>query len=65
MFSYREMTEADNEAVADLIRYNLKKYGLDIPGTVYFDEGLDRLSDFYGNDQMLVCKVVVHAAVPV
>ena len=65
MFSYREMIEADNEAVADLIRYNLKKYGLDIPGTVYFDEGLDRLSDFYGNDQMLVCKVVVHAAVPV
>lgn len=50
MFNYREMTEADNEAVAALIRYNLKKHGLDIPGTVYFDEGLDRLSDFYGND---------------
>ena len=65
MFSYREMTEADNEAVADLIRYNLKKYGLDIPGTVYFDEGLDRLSDFYGNDQMLVCQVVKDTAFPV
>ena len=25
----------------------LKKHGLDIPGTVYFDEGLDHLSSFY------------------
>ncbi len=51
MFKYREMTEADNEAVAALVRDNLKKFGLDIPGTVYFDAGLDRLSDFYGNDE--------------
>ncbi len=48
MLKYREMTEADNEAVAALIRNNLKKVGLDIPGTVYFDEGLDHLSDYYG-----------------
>ena len=33
--------------LAALIRYNLKKHGLDIPGTVYFDEGLDHLSSFY------------------
>ncbi len=46
---FREMTEADNEAVAALIRNNLKKFGLDIPGTVFFDEGLDHLSDYYGN----------------
>ena len=45
------MTEADNEVVAALIRDNLKKFGLDIPGTVYFDAGLDRLSDFYGNKE--------------
>ncbi len=51
MFKYREMTEADNEAVAALIRDNLKQFGLDIPGTVYFDAGLDRLSDFYGNNE--------------
>ena len=48
MLNYREMTAADNEAVAALIRDNLKQYGLDIPGTVYFDEGLDRLSEYYG-----------------
>lgn len=51
MHKYREMTEADNEAVAALVRDNLKQFGLDIPGTVYFDDGLDRLSDFYGNHE--------------
>ncbi|MCR4728224.1 MAG: GNAT family N-acetyltransferase [Lachnospiraceae bacterium] len=51
MIGYREMTEADNKAVAALIRYNLEQFGLDIPGTVYFDTGLDRLSDFYGNPE--------------
>ena len=51
MLRYREMTEADNAAVAALVRDNLKQFGLDIPGTVYFDEGLDHLSDFYGNEE--------------
>lgn len=36
-----------NLALADLIRTNLKKYHLDIPGTVYFDDNLNHLSDFY------------------
>ena len=43
----REMTDADNAAVADLIRSNLKKHNLDIPGTVYYDDGLDHLTDYY------------------
>ncbi len=34
-------------ALADIIRDNLRKYKLDIPGTVYFDENLNHLSDFY------------------
>ncbi len=49
MLKYREMTEADNDAVAALVRDNLKQFNLDIPGTVYFDAGLDHLSDYYGN----------------
>lgn len=49
MLKYREMSEADNAAVAALVRENLKQFGLDIPGTVYFDEGLDHLSDYYGD----------------
>ena len=48
MLKYREMTADDNVAVAKLIRDNLKKHNLDIPGTVYFDEGLDHLSEYYG-----------------
>ncbi len=43
----KEIAEKDNAAIAAIIRDNLKKHKLDIPGTVYFDEGLDRLSDLY------------------
>ena len=48
MLDYREITATDNEAMAAIIRDNLKQFGLDIPGTAYFDEGLDRLSEYYG-----------------
>ncbi|WP_035797449.1 GNAT family N-acetyltransferase [Butyrivibrio sp. MB2005] len=34
-------------ALAEIIRDNLKKHALDIPGTVYFDDNLNHLSDFY------------------
>ena len=51
MFKFREMTSDDNAVVAALVRYNLKQFKLDIPGTVYFDAGLDNLSDYYGNDE--------------
>ncbi|MCR5398291.1 MAG: GNAT family N-acetyltransferase [Lachnospiraceae bacterium] len=51
MIKYRELTAADDEAIAALIRDNLKQFGLDIPGTVYFDESLDHLSDIYGNKE--------------
>ena len=50
MIKYREMTAEDDEAVANLIRNNLKKHNLDIPGTVYYDKGLDHLSAFYSTD---------------
>ena len=48
MFNYREIKEKDNKAIASLIRKSLKSFGLDIPGTAYFDEGLDKFSDLYG-----------------
>ena len=50
MFSFREMTTADDEAVAALVRINLEKAGLNIPGTAYYDEALDHLSCIYGHD---------------
>ena len=39
-------TEHD-AALAALIRGNLKAFHLDIPGTAYYDEALDRLSAYY------------------
>lgn len=44
---HREITAEDDAALADLVRRSLKEHGLALPGTVYFDEGLDHLSDFY------------------
>ena len=46
----REITSADNAAIAAIIRKNLEDAGLAIPGTAYFDEALDRFSDIYGKD---------------
>ena len=46
---YAVLTNEYDSALASLIRQNLKAHHLDIPGTVYFDAGLDHLSDFYNN----------------
>ena len=42
-----KLTPDYNLSLADLIRFNLKKHKLDIPGTVYYDDNLNHLSDFY------------------
>ena len=47
---YREITRADDATLAGIIRENLKAHALDLPGTVYFDDNLDHLSDFYRGD---------------
>lgn len=45
--NYRKLLPRDNTAMAELIGYNLKANGLDIPGTVYFDKIIWHLTDFY------------------
>ncbi|MBP5606945.1 MAG: GNAT family N-acetyltransferase [Lachnospiraceae bacterium] len=50
MYTYREITESDNVYAAALVRDNLDKLNLNIPGTAYYDEGLDHLSDQYGRE---------------
>ena len=47
MVQYRKITAADNAAIARIIRANLEKMHLNIPGTAYFDPELDHLSDYY------------------
>ena len=46
-FNFRPIEQKDNAAIAELIRKTLKAYALDIPGTVYFDEGLELLREVY------------------
>ncbi len=43
----RLITPEDNFGIAEIIRMNLKKFHLDIPGTAYFDPELDCLSKYY------------------
>lgn len=43
----RPLCADDNAAIAQIIRENLEANGLNIPGTVYFDDGLDCLSEYY------------------
>lgn len=42
-----KLTPAYDMALAELVRENLKKSALDIPGTVYYDDNLNHLSDYY------------------
>ena len=43
----REIQEADNEAMEQIIKRSLESVGLDIPGTAYYDPELGRLSYHY------------------
>ena len=43
----RHITAADDEAMGTIARENLKAFGLDIPGTAYFDPEIMHLSGYY------------------
>ena len=43
----RHIEKKDDSAIARIIRENLEKYHLDIPGTAYYDPELDHLSQYY------------------
>ena len=50
MLKYRRIEPSDDERIAEIIRANLEKAHLDIPGTAYFDPELDHLSAYYNSD---------------
>lgn len=43
----REIVETDNKALADIIRNTLLEFNAAKPGTVYYDESTDHLSDLF------------------
>ena len=47
MIKIHKITSNDDDRIAEIVRVNLKSYGLDVPGTVYFDPELDCLSKYY------------------
>ena len=49
---FQELTPAYDADLAIIIRHNLKAHQLDVPGNVYFDEGLEHLSSFYSADPL-------------
>lgn len=49
MLNYRKIEPADDKRIAEIIRANLEKLHLDIPGTAYFDPELDHLSAYYNS----------------
>lgn len=50
MLKYRKIEAKDDPQIAKIIRNNLEKVHLDIPGTAYFDPELDHLSIYYDSD---------------
>lgn len=50
MVKIRTITEFDNKTVVSIVRTNLENYGLDIPGTAYFDPELNNLCAYYAAD---------------
>lgn len=50
MLNYRKIEATDDEEIAQIIRSNLEKLHLNIPGTAYFDPELDNLSNYYNKN---------------
>lgn len=49
MLKYRRIDAVDDEAIAKIVRTNLERMNLNIPGTAYFDPELDHLSAYYNS----------------
>lgn len=50
MLNYRKIEAVDDERIAQIIRANLERFHLNIPGTAYFDPELNHLSSYYGEN---------------
>jgi len=48
----RSILATDNLAMAKILRDSLEEFGLNIPGTAYFDESTDRLFESFQEERM-------------
>ena len=55
-YKIRNICTKDDAVIAKIIRTNLQRYHLDIPGTAYFDPELDHLSAFYAEHPRSQCN---------
>ena len=61
MLNYRKLEAKYDAQIAAIIRTNLERFHLNVPGTVYFDPELDHLSAFYdANPEKRVYFVVLN-----
>lgn len=61
MLNYRKLEAKYDAQIAAIIRTNLERFHLNVPGTVYFDPELDHLSTFYdANPEKRVYFVVLN-----
>lgn len=58
MLKYRRISASDDAAIAKIVRTNLEKFNLNVPGTVYFDPELDHLSAYYNSMPAKRCYFV-------
>lgn len=58
MLKYRRITAADDEAIARIVRTNLERLHLNIPGTAYYDPELDHLSTYYNGAPETRCYFI-------
>ena len=56
----RTIEERDNAALAKLIRSTLKEFGANHPGTVYYDESTDHLSDAFQTPRSVYFVAELH-----
>ena len=56
----REIKETDNKIVEQIIKQSLESYGLNIPGTAYYDPQLGHLSAFYQQQPNAMYWVLVN-----
>lgn len=58
----REIEDKDNETLERIVKDSLESFDLNIPGTAYFDPELDKLSQFYKQQNHAKYWVVVNEA---